>query len=112
MVKSKKVGARSEVGPTPVAEEVTSESIKEETPPEFGKENVPDPVEGATEGTPIRDEWLELELIEIRDCDSLKSGDVTIRRDRQRHGYDTHIYKKLRTQNEGTGFCVLIYGKK
>ena len=56
-----------------------------------------------------RDGWRNVKLVDIIDCDSLRSCDIMQRRDQQRYGWDTRIYKKLRTPGEGTGYCLMVY---
>ena len=97
MAKRKTVGARKEAEPTPVADKVTDVQNVEAT---------------KDKSQPIRDEWRNLELVDIKDTDSHRTGDVVIRRDKQKHGFERRIYKKLRTPGEGTGYCVMIYDKK
>ncbi len=99
--KRKTVGARSETESLPVPDEVGKDEVKPELKPET-----------VSDETPIRDEWKELELVDIKDTDSHRTGDVVIRRDQQKHGFDNRIYKKLRTPGEGTGYCVMVYDKK
>lgn len=107
MAKRKTAGAKSESGPVPVAGEVKEIAKEVDDMVEQMKKDIDE-----IEGTPIRNEWRELELAEIKDADSYKSCDVVIRRDQQKHGFGNRIYKRLRTAGEGTGYCVLIYDKK